>query len=88
MPDDPLGEGLKAITKARAFIENASALEAELFTALWILYDKESIQDNHQSDVASLAAARMLNDKYPGDADIAALHAATQDLVRRRSPHD
>ena len=83
MPDDPLGEGLKAITKARAFIENASALEAELINALWILYDEESIQDDHQRDVAYLAAARALNGKYPGDADIAALYAAAYMCIGR-----
>ena len=83
MPDDPLGEGLKAITKARALVENASALEAELINALWILYDKESIQDDHQRDVAYLAAARALNGKYPGDADIAALYAAAYMCIGR-----
>ena len=83
MPDDPLGEGLKAITKARALVENASALEAELINALWILYDEESIQDDHQRDVAYLAAARALNGKYPGDADIAALYAAAYMCIGR-----
>ena len=88
MPDDPLGEGLKAITKARALVGNASALEAELIHALWVLYDEESIQNDHQRDVAYLSAPRTLNDKYPEDADIAALYVAAQDLARRRSPHD
>ena len=83
MPDDPLGEGLKAITKARALVENASALEAELINALWILYDKESIQDDHQRDVAYLSAARALNGKYPKDADIAALYAAAYMCIGR-----
>ena len=83
MPDDPLGEGLKAITKARALVENASALEAELINALWILYDKESIQDDHQRDVAYLSAARALNGKYPEDADIAALYAAAYMCIGR-----
>ena len=83
MPDDPLGEGLKAITKARALVENASALEAELINALWILYDEESIQDDHQRDVAYLSAARALNGKYPGDADIAALYAAAYMCIGR-----
>ena len=83
MPDDPLGEGLKAITKARALVENASALEAELINALWILYDKVSIQDDHQRDVAYMAAARALNGKYPEDADIAALYAAAYMCIGR-----
>jgi tetratricopeptide (TPR) repeat protein len=83
MPDDPLGEGLKAITKARALVENASALEAELINALWILYDKVSIQDDHQRDIAYLAAARALNEKYPEDADIAALYAAAYMCIGR-----
>jgi len=83
MPEDPLGERLKAITKARALIGNANALEAELISALWILYDKENIQDDHQRDVAYLAAARALNEKYPEDADVAALYAAAYMCIGR-----
>ncbi len=83
MPDDPLGEELKAITKARALIGNANALEAELISALWILYDNENIQDDHQRDVAYLAAARALNEKYPEDADVAALYAVAYMRIGR-----
>ena len=35
MPDDPKGEGLKAIKKALARINNATPLEAEIINALW-----------------------------------------------------
>lgn len=83
VPEDPLGEGLKAITKARALLGNANALEAELISALWILYDKENIQDDHQRDVAYLAAARALNEKYPEDADVAGLYAAAYMCIGR-----
>ncbi|MDE0885647.1 MAG: hypothetical protein OSB70_08955 [Myxococcota bacterium] len=77
MPDDPKGEGLKAINKARARIGNASAVEAELINALWIFYDKEAIPKDADRDRAYLAAMRALNAKYPQDPDIAALYAAS-----------
>jgi len=40
MPDDPKGEGLKAIKAALDRIERASPIEAELIRALFVLYDK------------------------------------------------
>ena len=40
MPDDPKGEGLKAITKAKQLIGRASPIEAQLINALFVLYDK------------------------------------------------
>lgn len=77
MPDDPKGEGLKAISRAMALIDNASSREAELIRALWIAYDKESIPDRTERDRAYLAEMRRLNQMYPNDSDVAALYAAS-----------
>jgi len=77
MPDDPKGEGLKAINKALSLINNASALEREMINALYILYDQDSIADNHQRDLAYMQAAEALQKKYPNDPDIASLYAAS-----------
>ena len=77
MPDDPKGEGLKAINKALSLIDNASALEREMINALHILYDQDSIADDHQRDLAYMRAAGALQKKYPNDPDIASLYAAS-----------
>ena len=77
MPDDPKGEGLKAIREALARIENASPQEAELIRAMWVAYDQETHPDRLTRDRAYLAEMRRLNRKYPDDADIAALYATS-----------
>ena len=71
MPDDPKGEGLKAIKKAIELIEKAEPLEAELINALYILYDQDSIPDASERDSAYLAAMRKINKKHPNDPDVA-----------------
>ena len=75
MPDDPKGEGLKAINKAVSLIENANPIEREMITALHILYDKESISDDNHRDEAYMKAADALQVKYPTDPDIVSLYA-------------
>lgn len=83
MPDDPKGEGLKAITAALARIDRATPLEAKMIRALYVLYDKQSNPDAATRDRAYLAAMRSLNKQYPDDADIAALYAASYMSIRR-----
>lgn len=83
MPDDPKGEGLKAITKAKALIARATPLEAQLINALYVLYDKQSIADDDERDRAYLAAMRKLNRQHPDDSDIAALYAAAYMSIAR-----
>ncbi len=77
MPDDPKGEGLKAIKEALARINNATPLEAEIINALWVFYNKKATPNDEARDRAYLAAMRQLNKKYPMDSDIAALYAAS-----------
>ena len=76
MPDDPKGEGLKAIKHALARIDNASEVEAEIINAMWVFYNAPAIPDRLERDRAYLAEMRALNAKHPDDADIAALYAA------------
>ena len=83
MPDDPKGEGLKAIKKAMDRIENASDMEAKLIKALHILYDKDANPDAKQRDKAYLAEMRKLNRDYPNDPDIAALYANSYMSIQR-----
>lgn len=75
MPDDPQGEGLKAIRMALERIDRANDIERELIKALYVRYDKESIADDSERDLAYLARMRSLNETYPDDPDIAALFA-------------
>jgi len=77
MPDDPKGEGLKAIKNALARLDNATPLEAEIINAMWIFYNKDATPDKLKRDRAYLDAMRNLNQKYPMDSDIAALYAAS-----------
>ena len=83
MPDDPKGEGLKAIKNALERIDRASPLEAELIKAMYVLYDKDAIADQGERDRAYLAAMRRLNQQYPDDSDIAALYAASYMSIGR-----
>jgi tetratricopeptide (TPR) repeat protein len=75
MPDDPQGEGLKAIRHALTLLDGASDLEREMIETLYIRYDKDSIPDDGKRDRAYLDAMRVMAEKYPEDADIAALFA-------------
>lgn len=83
MPDDPKGEGLKAIKMALERIDRANDVERELINALFVLYDKESIPDDNERDLAYLARMRSLNEKYPNDPDIAALFASSYMSIGR-----
>ena len=83
MPDDPKGEGLKAINRALERIDRASPLEAKLIRALHVLYDQQTIPDQDERDRAYLAATRSLNHEYPNDPDVTALYAASYMSIRR-----
>ncbi|MEM7016711.1 MAG: hypothetical protein AAF512_05140, partial [Pseudomonadota bacterium] len=83
MPDDPKGEGLKAITKARELMTNGNEYEQDLINSLWVLYDKETNPDDAQRDQAYLDAARALHEKYPEDPDVGALYAAAYMSIGR-----
>ena len=69
------GPGLNAIRMALERIDRANDIERELINALYVRYNKESIADNSERDLAYLARMRSLNEIYPDDPDIAALFA-------------
>ncbi len=83
MPDDPLGEGLKAIERARALKANGNEYERELIDAMFVLYDKKSIPDDAARDQAYLAATRALHKKYPQDANVGSLYAGAYMSIGR-----
>ena len=83
MPDDPLGEGLKAIEQARKLAANGNEYERDLINAMYILYDRTSIADDAARDLAYLDAARALHKKYPTDADVGSLYAAAYMSIGR-----
>ncbi len=83
LPDDPKGEGKKAIDRAVSLIYNATPLEQELITALAVLYDQERNPDSAERDQAYLDAARSLHNKYPEDPDVGALYAAAYMSIGR-----
>jgi len=83
MPDDPKSEGLKAITTALKLIDNATPKEQDMINAMYVLYDKDSISDNKERDLAYLDAAGELHRKYPTDPDITALYAAAYMNISR-----
>jgi tetratricopeptide (TPR) repeat protein len=83
MPDDPKGEGAKAIAAAVARIARATPKEAKLITALEKLYDQAQRPSAQDRDTAYLAAMRDLNQQYPTDPDIAALYAGAYMSIQR-----
>ncbi len=83
LPDDPRGEGLKAIKKALDRIEKASPLEKRMIEAMYVFYDKETISDPTLRDLAYLKTMRELNKEFPNDPDIAALYAGSYMSIRR-----
>ncbi|PCH60465.1 MAG: hypothetical protein COC19_05935 [SAR86 cluster bacterium] len=76
MPDDPQGEGLKAIRKALDNIGNGTAKEQDMVNTLYVLYNQTANADKQERDKAYLEALRELHNKYPKDADIGSMFAA------------
>jgi tetratricopeptide (TPR) repeat protein len=66
-PDDPLGEGRKAITAARTGVARASEVEKALIEALFVRYDKMTYPDRAERDKKYIEASRALLDKHPND---------------------
>ncbi|MGM0633554.1 MAG: tetratricopeptide repeat protein [Pseudomonadota bacterium] len=83
MPDDPRGEGLKAIRKARELSGNGTRQQQDMIDALYVLYDEESIPDDAQRDQAYLDAMAELHQRYPADPDIASQYAAAYMQISR-----
>ena len=73
MPDDPQGAGLAAIRRAMELSNNGTQRERDLINATFVLYNQDAFPDRVERDFAFLDAMRELHNKYPGDADIAAI---------------
>jgi len=82
-PDDPKGEGKKAIEKARQLSSNASEKDRAFIDALFVRYNSERYPDREERDQAYLEQARGLAERYPDDPDAATLYA---DAIMTRSP--
>lgn len=74
-PDDPYGEGKKAITRALELADQGTEREQALIQTLAVRYDTESYPDRANRDSAYLKATKELLDRYPDDPDIGTLYA-------------
>ena len=66
-PDDPLGEGRKAIIAARAREMKATRVERALIRPLYVRYDVDSYPDRDDRDRKYIAATRALLRQFPND---------------------
>lgn len=74
-PDDPHGEGRKAIMRAMNLKDRATEQEQALIDLVSVRYDSDAIPNVTDRDQAYLEAVSDLLGKYPDDPDIAALFA-------------
>ncbi len=74
-PDDPVGEGRKAIMRAMDRKGRATEQEQALIGSVFVRYDSDGIPTQVDRDQAYLDTIRDLLRKYPNDPDIAAMFA-------------
>jgi tetratricopeptide (TPR) repeat protein len=74
-PDDPFGEGRKAIERAQGGSIRATDVERDFINALAVRFDVESHPDTTSRDAAYLESARSLAERHPGDDDASTLYA-------------
>jgi tetratricopeptide (TPR) repeat protein len=82
-PDDPHGEGRKAISAARARVAGASAVERALIESLSVRYDADRYPDRAARDDKYIEATRSVLDRYPDDLEAGFMYA---DALMTRSP--
>jgi hypothetical protein len=75
LPDDPEGEGKKAIEAARRHRARASQAERAFIDALYTRYDTSTYPERDARDRAYLDAAKALAEKFPDDGDAVSLYA-------------
>ena len=83
LPDDPKGEGRKAIQKALALSAGTESRQRDFIEALAVRFDTTRYPERDARDEAYIEAARALAEKYPDDPDAVALYA---DSVMTRTP--
>ena len=74
-PDDPHGEGAKAIKAARARAGKASKVEQALIESLYVIYDVETYPNRDERDRKFIAATRSAFQRYPDDLEAGFLFA-------------
>jgi len=74
-PDDPRGEGRKAILAARSHAARSSAVEQALIESLSVRYDIEKYPDRAIRDAKYIEATRKVYQRYPKDLEAAYVYA-------------
>ena len=75
VPDDPQGEGAKAIQKAMDLRKSASEVERGLIETLSVRYDSRTYPNREVRDEAYINACRELYKKFPDDMEVTFLLA-------------
>jgi len=83
LPDDPQGEGRRAIERAMELVERGSEQEQAFVRALHLRFDADANPDRDDRDQAYLAATRALFEQYPEDPDAGALLGDAYMITRR-----
>ncbi len=74
-PDDPHGDGRKAIATARAHLSRATAVERALIESLSVQYDSDQYPDRAVRDEKYIEATRLVLDRYPDDLEAGFMYA-------------
>jgi tetratricopeptide (TPR) repeat protein len=74
-PDDPHGDGKKAMANARAHLTRATPAERALIEALSVRYDAEQYPDRAVRDEKFIAATKSVLDRFPDDMEAQFLFA-------------
>ena len=83
LPDDPHGEGRRAIERAMELVERGNEQEQAFVRALHRRFDADTYPDRDTRDQAYLAATRALFEQYPEDPDAGALLGDAYMITRR-----
>ena len=83
LPDDPQGEGRRAIERAMEWVERGNEKEQAFVRALHLRFDADTNPDRDARDQAYLAATRALFEQYPDDPDAGALLGDAYMITRR-----
>lgn len=83
LPDDPQGEGRRAVERAMELVESGNEQEEAFVRALHRRFDADTYPDRDTRDQAYLTATRALFDQYPEDPDAGALLGDAYMITRR-----
>ena len=83
LPDDPQGEGRRAIERAMELVDRGNEQEQDFVRALHLRFDADANPDRDARDQAYLEATRTLFERYPEDPDAGALLGDAYMITRR-----